>query len=104
MEDDSLSGAEIQKKPYVLLVDPSGTRAAAYNGQHRLMHADASKKLLAWTLAHHAHSAPWDDQMDRHYPRARAAWMPTGSLAGWTLYWLRDGKTTDAQIRATPSR
>ena len=104
MEDEGLSNTERQHKPYTVLVSPDGLRGVAYNAQHRVMAPEASAKLLAWAKANHTRQAAWEDKLDEHWQRERAPWMPTGSLAGWTMYWLRDGKTGDAQIRATPSR
>lgn len=102
MVEEPLSVNEIQRRPYVLLVDPSGTQAVAYNPQHRVTVERVSPALLAWALQHHVHASDWDDALDVHWQRERAAWMPTGSLAGWRLYWVRNGYTTDATLRAMP--
>lgn len=103
MEEDHFPYAKRMKKPYVLLIDPPGTRAAVYDHGHRLMHEEASAKLLAFALQRAPHRAAWDDALD-DWPRPRAAWMPTGSLSGWTLLWLRDGSSTAQHLRDTPDR
>ena len=103
-EDLELTVKERQLKPYVLLLDPSGQHAVAYNAQHRVLVERASPKLIAWALQHHTQAAEWKDELDEHWQRERAGWMPKGSLAGWRLLWLRGAGTTDAQIRATPKR
>lgn len=102
MEEEPFSSKDIQRRPYVLLLDASGQRGAAYNAQHRVMAAEASPRLIAWALAHHVQSSDWDDEKDRHWQRERAPWMPTGSLVGWRLLWLRDSATPHDLIRATP--
>ena len=91
------------KKPYVVLVDPASGRGAPYNGQHKLMAQDASTELLLFALEKHVKAEDWDDALDAHFKRQRAGWMPEGSLAGWRLYWLRDGSTpNEVVIAATP--
>lgn len=92
------------KKPYVLLVNPQRTQAAVYNHGHRLMADNASDQLLAWGLQHHVLAMPWDDAKDRGFDRQRPAWVPAGSLAGWTLMWLRNGQTSAQALRDTPDR
>ena len=103
-EDLELTAAQIQRMPYVLLVDPSGQNAVAYNAQHRVLVERASPRLIAWALQHHRQVADWDDKLDEHWQRERPSWLPAGSLAGWRLLWLRGAGTTDAQIRSTPKR
>lgn len=104
MEEDHFPYDERMKKPYVLLVNPQHTRAAAYNHGHRLMDEEASAALLAWGLKHRTLEAAWDDEKDRLYPRPRPPWVPGGSLKGWTLLWLRNGQTSAEALRATPDR
>jgi hypothetical protein len=102
MEKESLSRKEIQRRPYVLLLDPTGQRGVAYNAKHRVVAEESSPMLIAWALKHHTQTSDWDDEKDKHWQRERAAWMPAGSLSGWRLIWLRNGQSTDDHIRATP--
>ena len=92
------------KKPYVVLLDPVSGRGAAYNGQHKLMSEEASAALVRFAVERHTKHAPWSDEEDAKRPRERAPWMPEGSLAGWALYWLRDGNSSAQHLRETPDR
>lgn len=49
------------KLPYSLLLDPLNNQAAAYTNNHRLIAANASKKLIAFALANEVHRMPWDE-------------------------------------------
>lgn len=89
------------QKPYVLLLEPTTGRAAAYNRQHQLTVPMASPALVRFALERGGLVEEWRDDKD-HGPRVRPDWMPRGSLAGWCLIWLRDGKSTMQHLRETP--
>lgn len=104
MIGDTFPHSERMKLPFEVLVDEETGRGAAYDGGHRLMVEDASPELVEFARTRHVLSKPWDQEMDAVNPRQRARWMPNGPLTGWVLYCLREGKSTEEHLRATPLR
>jgi hypothetical protein len=104
VEVDAFPRGELKKLPYVVLVDPGSGRGAAYSAQHRLLVEEASAALLRFARERHVHAAAWQDELDVHWHRERAAWMPVGSLQGWQLYWLRNDGSRPEHLRAIPKR
>lgn len=102
-EDDNvvLTARQREEAPYVVLVDALGSRGAAYNSRHKLIVEDVSPALLAFAKSRHVQSSAWGDEHE-HGPRERPSWMPTGSLTGWQLYWVRDGASDQAHYEALP--
>lgn len=96
-----LTARQREEAPYVVLVDTLGARGAAYNSRHKLIVQDVSPALLAFAKSRHVQSSAWGDEHD-HGPRERPSWMPTSSLTGWRLYWVRDGASDQAHYEALP--
>lgn len=94
----------MREKPYVLLLDPATSRGAGYNAQHRLTVPLASDALVRFAIDRGVLTQAWADEKDALYPRERATWMPSGSLAGWRLIWLRNGASTIQHLQDTPSQ
>lgn len=96
---------EKAKWPYVLLLDPTTNRAAAYSNTHELMTPVASAELVAFAFAHEASRAPWDESINK---------LPTGrELPDWAtpevrsrcvLLWIQRGGQSDDWYRSMPKR
>lgn len=90
--------------PNTLLLDPATGRAAAYNAIHRLITGHASAALVAYAQANGYKQEPWDES--QYTPGGRwyemPEWASTQVRARSTLYWVRSGSETDAELRAIP--
>lgn len=103
MEDDlGLTVEERRKLPYLLLLQPDGQRGAVYDTRHQLLADDASPALLAWAATRCTLKAAWQDALDAHNPLPRPTWAPAGTLAGWSLVWVRDDSTPDDVLQHMP--
>ena len=104
MEESSFSYQQKIAMPYLLLPHAASGRAAVYSSNHRVMAHEASPKLIEFALAHHTLREAWSEEKDKHWGRERPNWAAGGNLEGCTLYWLRDGSSTDEHLKALPKR
>lgn len=100
-----LTHLDRQKRPYVLLHDPQTGRAAAYTNNHRLIAAEATKKLIEYALANQAHAAPFDPSAHDDAVRQLPAWAQPQDLPRMQLVWIRrpTGDAPDEDWLAIPA-
>lgn len=99
----SLTDEQRDSLPHVVLVNPDRTRGAAYNSRRALVVHDVSVELLRFAITRHVQLAYWEPGLDRG-PKERPAWMPTGDLDDWQLYWVRDELSNPEDLARLPLR
>jgi len=99
----ALTDEQRESLPYVVLVDPTRQRGAAYNSRRALIVDDVSPALLRFAVTRHAHMGLWEPGLDRG-PQQRPAWMPRGDLDDWLLFWVRDEFSTREHLSSLPTR
>ena len=98
--DPFLHTARINK-PYLVLLEPGSGRAAAYDGQHRLLTDHPSTALVAFALRRHVYCEAWDELSEPRLVEP-PGWARADTMAGCTLYWLRDGWSKFRDLLETP--
>lgn len=87
----ALTPADKAQLPYTLLLDPETERAAAYNSTNQLITANASKELIAYTLANVKQDVPFDVAGHAATPNRRPppAWATPDIQERMRLIWIQ---------------
>lgn len=107
MEEELLSGEEFTALPLTVLIHSETGQAAAYDGIHRLITGDASQALKTFAKAKRYKEARWDESMWANNGRwyAMPEWLQDpATRARCTLYWVRSGTESDAELLNMPRR
>ena len=78
-----------RKLPYLLLHDPQTGRAAAYTNNHRLIAAEASKKLIQFALKNRKHTAPFNPALHDPQIRQLPDWATAETLGRLEMVWIK---------------
>lgn len=104
----ALTSADKAQLPYTLLLDPETERAAAYNSTNQLITANASKELIAYTLANVKQDVPFDVAGHAATPNRRPppAWATPDIQERMRLIWIQRPGTDalDEEWRDLPAR
>jgi hypothetical protein len=106
-DDEEMGYLEKSKLPYVLLLDRSGGRAAAYLNNHRLLVPLASAKLIAFAEAHPNKEAKWSEK-DHHaggfVGRELPDWATPEVRERCVLLWIQRGTRSDEYYASIPKK
>ena len=94
----------LQEPPLLVLTSASARRGAAYGSDLKLVAKEVSEQLLQHALTHPVQIQPWLDSSGICRSLERPPWAPSGSLKGWTLYWLFNDRSTAGQRAVIPPR
>src|SRR5262245_54556331 len=102
MQPDPFRHHSRLNKPYLVLVESSSGRAAAYDAGDRLLTEQASGALVQCALQRHVHSECWDELQPWTALRPAPSWADERAMRNCRLYWLRDGWSKFRDLLETP--